>query len=200
MAFMYYYPPPQPYAETRIHETFPEHHWPLDQPAHKVAHNLKEWFGPIEAGIPTRALHADVRETEQRFYVDIELPGAQKKDVTIKWVNDASLLITANIGRPTLEEPKETQDEVEAGAQNGGQVGSSGGVEIGDHHGAVHLLSHGRQLGHYARSFYFAVDIDHDTIDTHLRDGLLRIRVDKKPHAQKAAREVEVKHDDTVSA
>jgi HSP20 family molecular chaperone IbpA len=194
MAFNPYYPRAAPYPETFIHETFPEHHWPLDQTGHKVGHALKGWFAPVEGTSPMRALHADVRETQQKFYVDVEVPGIQKKDLTVEWVNDSSLLVTANMERPAIEEVKEKQPEAAAGAQGTGHEEST----TADHHGAVHLLSHGRHLGRRASCFNFAADIDHDTMQANLKDGLLRIRMDKKPHAQKPARKVEVEHHETA--
>jgi HSP20 family molecular chaperone IbpA len=75
---------------------------------------------------------------------------------------------------------------------------SSKNVKTADQHGSGHLLAHGRQLGDCASSFYFAVDIDHDTMEATLKDGLQRIQVDKEAHAQKPARKVEVKHQDTA--
>jgi HSP20 family molecular chaperone IbpA len=197
MAFNPYYPRPAPYPETTIHETFPEHHWPLDHTGHKVGHALKGWLSPVEGTAPMRPLHADVRETQQKFYVDVEVPGLLKKDLTVSWVNDASLLVSANIQRPDIEEV--TEKEAAAGEQSTEQENSGGNdLKTAEHHGPVHLLAHGRHLGPSAASFYFAADIDHDTMKANLKDGLLRIQVDKKPHAQKPAREVEVKHHETA--
>jgi HSP20 family molecular chaperone IbpA len=200
MAFNPYYPRAAPYPEITIHETFPEHHLPLDQTGHKIGHAIKGWFAGVEGTGPMRTLHADIRETQQKFYVDVELPGLQKKDLSVKWVNDATLLVTADIQRPNIEEVKEKQDDVAAGVHSTDQEKSNNG-SIGiaaDHHGPIHLLSHGRHLGRCASSFFFTADIDHDTMEANLKDGLLRIQVNKKPHAQKPAREVEVKHHDTA--
>jgi HSP20 family molecular chaperone IbpA len=200
MAFNPYYPRFAPYPETTIHETFPEHHWPLEQPVHKVGQALKGWFAPVEGTAAMRTLHADVRETQQRYYVDVELPGLQKKDLTVKWVNDASLLVTANVQRPDIEEVKGNQQELGAGLQSTDQeTSSSTRVETADHHVPIHLLTHGRHVGRCAGSFYFVADIDHDTMEANLKDGLLRIQVSKKLHAQKPAREVEVKQHDAAS-
>jgi HSP20 family molecular chaperone IbpA len=199
MAFNPYYPRPAPYPETKIHETFPEHHWPLEQTSHNIGHAVKGWFAPVDGTAPIHTLHADVRETQQKFYIDVEVPGLQKKDLMVEWVNDASLLVTANIKRPDVEEEEEKEHDAGADVQNTDQKEtSSGSIKVADRHGPVHLLAHGRQLGRCANSFYFAVDVDHDTMEANLKNGLLRIQVNKKPHAQKPVREVEVKHHDAA--
>ena len=182
MAMYYIYNRP-PYDTTVVSQTFPEHHFPLEHTRHKVGHAISDFFSPFD-GPHFLTPRADIRETAKKFYIDIELPGVSSKDkVGVKWTNDMTLLVDVIIKRPEINEDQEELSEADKEARKG--------------QNAVHLLSHGRQIGQLVRSFYFSVEVEHETMEAKLAYGLLSIVVEKKPHEQKKAKTVEVEHLDS---
>ncbi|KAF2421469.1 HSP20-like chaperone [Tothia fuscella] len=170
----YYYYTPPPFQTTFIDKSFPQRHWPLDNTRHKP--------------------RADVRETVQGFYIDVELPGlGAKEELKLNWTNNRTLLIDATLKRPEIsiegQSPKidvnqaATQTEDETGALKAQTVQHS-----------VHQTIKERHMGTYSRAFFFGVEVVHETLEASLKYGLLRISVQKSPEEHKELKEIQVKH------
>jgi len=179
---IYPYYPVFLYDTTVVDPTFPNHHWPLEHTRHSLglaAHAVGEFFNPYE-GHTAITPRSDIRETEKRFYIDVELPGLLNSNgLKVKWLNRRTLYIEANTERPQVPEEKELLKIEGKGAKT---------------ENSVHQLAYGRHIGQFVRSFYFGTDVDQDSIKTSLAAGLLSIAVEKKAHEQGAAKSIEVSH------
>jgi hypothetical protein len=104
MSFYYVYPPSLGYPYTHVPQTFPEHHWPLEHSRNKVGHALHDFF-VAEPGSENHLPRADIRETPDKYSIDIELPGLEKIDKTaIKWTHAWALTVCTDIDRPDIKE------------------------------------------------------------------------------------------------
>jgi HSP20 family molecular chaperone IbpA len=171
MAYFYPVITPPPYVTTTLSETFPGHHFPLQNTAHKIGHAL-HGLSPV-----TLNPHIDVRETMKQYYIDVELPGvSDRKDLKLFWTSAGTLLLEATTTRPPIPEEPEAES-AKAHPDDAAQV---------------HHTVRERGIGLHARSFNFAVPVERDQMKATLEAGLLRIVVPKHPTAQKEAKHVDV--------
>jgi len=181
--------PPEPYLTSYVGKTFPEHHLPLHQARHKLSHGLHEWIKPYEREVHTP--HSDIRETAEKYYIDVELPGCGDKDkFTLKWTNKKTLLVVAEIKRPVVEGETEEQKPEGESSKVGTADNNAPYCDVGC---PVHYIERERKIGTFARAFNFYVDVDHDKIDAKLHHGLLSIVLPKKEVAPHEPAEVSVK-------
>jgi hypothetical protein len=126
--------------------------------------------------------------------------------LTLVWVDDRTLVVKAHIHRPAIK-PNE-EEEKDSGAENvvvedkfkqkeikpTEAEGKATPVSVEDN--PVHLITGGRRIGNLVQSFYFNVDVSHNTLEASISHGLLRIFLEKISHAQKEAKMVVIKHGD----
>jgi HSP20 family protein len=98
----------------------------------------------------------DIREDQDHFYVEAELPGFKKDDVDITLENQ------------TLTIAAERREESKPG---GGPAGNS---NKGD------LLLHERRYSRFLRSFTLPPTVDEQTVNAKLADGVLTITLNKR--------------------
>ena len=99
MAMMtpYYEPLPTMYLPDTFEGPHQSHHHPLFMWRHKAGRFLHN--PDLETHIP----NTDARETHEAYYLDIELPGVDKKSIiSIKWVSTRTVLVQARTDRPCL--------------------------------------------------------------------------------------------------
>ncbi|KAH8646281.1 hypothetical protein BX600DRAFT_477426 [Xylariales sp. PMI_506] len=179
MAYLDFLPPDR-YPTTYVRDTFPESHWSFEWPRHKVADAIHDFIHPFEQDV--RTPHADIRETTEKYYIDIELPGLANMDgFSVKWTNPRTLLVEAQIMRPNIE-GSDLLSKNES---------SKGGLDK-DLPGGVHFLARERRVGVFARAFHFSVEINQDEMQADMQYGLLRLVV-PKVHDKEPVRQVEVK-------
>ncbi len=113
----------------------------------------------------------------------------------MKWINSLTLLVEATTKRPDIDIPADEQ--AVAAPVEGSTIKEGEGMDVKKEENpedSVHMLTHGRHIGHYARSFYFCVEVDQKSMRAKLSNGLLSISVQKRPHEHKEAKTVEVEH------
>ncbi|KAH8651286.1 hypothetical protein BX600DRAFT_441721 [Xylariales sp. PMI_506] len=175
---------PERYQTTFLRDTFPEMHWPLAHQRQRLGHVIHDLIHPFEEDV--RTPHTDIRETAEKYYIDVELAGlVAKEDYSLKWTNSRTLLVQAQIKRPQLPE------EVAAASL----PERTPGFDVEPR--KFHFLARERGIGTFARAFYFNVDVDHDRIEAQLQAGLLRLVLLKKEPEHMLAKDVEVKHVDS---
>jgi len=207
MAFFYSYPEIEPYPTTYVAHTYPEkghhlHHIPMGYLAHK-AHTIFH-DRDREVHLPK----ADIRETSQNYYIEIELPGIKEKSqLHLRWTTMRTLLLTSFIARPEIpeseleddspasatEEPP-SQHEQQTPPQKNGTASDMEGADLAPSLSAAtkttatsqsppkkeaHLTLHERLVGELMRAFNFPVDVDRDNTHAKLDAGLLRVVVPK---------------------
>ena len=96
-------------------------------------------------------MKTDVRETDDAYEVDIDLPGFKKDEVTAQ-LNDGYITISASKGLDKDEKDKKTGK----------------------------YIRKERYAGSMSRSFYVGEDVTQDEISAKFENGILQLRVPKK--------------------
>ena len=96
-------------------------------------------------------MKTDVRETDDAYEVDIDLPGFKKDDVTAQ-LNDGYITISASKGLDKDEKDKKTGK----------------------------YIRKERYAGSMSRSFYVGEDVTQDEISAKFENGILQLKVPKK--------------------
>ena len=184
---------------TFLQSTFPEHRHMFEQTRHKIGH----FFGSLHDDSPPiyNKPRADVRETAEKYYIDVEVPGLESKEkLVLKWTNTRLLLIEATIDRPPIEPPSKEAEKSEAPAAAVSAAPDTVSQPVAEADPAaeseatetkksteekkeipVHLTVHERRVGKFLRTFSFPVGVDHHSVLAQLQHGLLRLIVNKLP-------------------
>ncbi|KAK9236523.1 HSP20-like chaperone [Lipomyces kononenkoae] len=105
----------------------------------------------------------DIKETERAFLLEGELPGVEKDNLDIEFVDNHTLRVKGHV-----ERSKEFQEE---GAE---AVGGGEGKRPSSGYWATE-----RVIGDFSRSFKFPDNVDPSSVKAELRNGLLEINVPK---------------------
>jgi len=132
----------------------------------------------------------DIRDTDKEYFIDIELPGVGDKDaIKIEWTSNRDLSISGEIDRPSIPDDSDGH----AGQRKQSETGTR--TAEGDwipprkpHSGKPTLLTAERKVGPFRRHFTFPVEVDMEKLKAKLDNGLLVIRVPKKPNAYGSGR------------
>jgi HSP20 family molecular chaperone IbpA len=195
----YYFYPPELWQTTYINRSFPEHHLPFENARHKIASGIHDF---VHHNYP--APKADIRETLNHYYIDIELPGIEKRDeIKLKWINSQSLFLEAEkTSRAVVEgdDSKTAKPEVskevaapESQETNQGIQNDHEQKEDKPHH-PVHNLVRERDLGKLKRAFNFSVSVDRESMSAKLHHGMLEITLAKKDDDKEPKTDVHVEH------
>jgi len=183
MSFYYLYQP-EAYFTTYLDKTFPSHHLPFEKSRHKLGHFMKSIGEGWDDSL--RKPQADVRETVDKYHIDVELPGLETKEhLKLKWTSARTLLIEAELTRPKIEGQEGESLQMEKGKEQ--EVEES--LE-----NTVHLTVKERYVGPAIRAFDFPVDVEREGLEAVLKFGLLRIVVPKMEHGKAKENHIEVKH------
>jgi len=176
MENVYFYPPPLWNPNTLVNETYPERHFPLEDARHTLGHTIHDFF--IDPDGATYTPRADIRETPQKYYIDVEFPGlGSAADLLIRWSNPRVIVISGNIRRNLIPEDKQL-----AAAPDTDDDANTQHLRKKDN--LVHYLKRERHIGKSIRAFEFVAEVDHDSLMVKLQHGLLKISIDKKPHEE----------------
>jgi len=107
----------------------------------------------------------DVRETENAYVIEAELPGFEEKDIQIRL--DGNTL--------TIESRRE--DEKKAPEQNASEDART--------NANGNYLIREREISTFSRSFKLPENIDHEGISASFKNSVLSMEIAKKPEAQK---------------
>lgn len=112
-----------------------------------------DFFEPFWGGTgvrPVSAMKTDIKELENGFEIEMDLPGFQKSDITAE-LKDGYLTI-----RAAHTEEHEKKDE-----------------------GKTYIRKE-RYSGHYERSFYVGDQVTEEDVKARFKDGVLTMEVPKK--------------------
>lgn len=115
----------------------------------------KELFGrrnPLYGKHAKNIMKTDIRECDNAYEMDIELPGFKKEDVSAKLEN-GYLTISAAKG---LEKDEKTDKDV--------------------------YIRRERYAGQCARTFYIGEDVQQEDIKAKFEDGILKVTIPKVEH------------------
>jgi len=108
-----------------------------------------EYFPTLSARSPV----VDVREKDNRYLIEVELPGVSEKDLRLELKNDLLTLST--------ERKEEGEEKDKAGK----------------------WIRRERRESFFSRSFELPEDADGEKIEAKFKDGLLTIELPRKPEA-----------------
>ena len=111
----------------------------------------------------------DVRETENAYVMDMELPGYDEKNIDIH-VDGANLSIASK----HEETREETSDKISERYQESERYQGSG----------TYLLKE-RRSSSFSRSFKLPENSDPETVSAVFKNGILSLEIKKRPEAQK---------------
>ncbi|KAJ9269682.1 hypothetical protein DTO212C5_4293 [Paecilomyces variotii] len=144
--------------------------------------------------VRTFAPKFDVRESQEGYYLDGELPGVNQKDVEIEFSDAETLVIKGRSERestktnvdenqkqieghkshqPTVEDEEESAETTNAVTKSDKQVAKQ--TEQPQH---KYWISE-RSIGEFQRTFTFPTRVDQDNVKASLKNGILSIFVPK---------------------
>jgi HSP20 family protein len=121
-------------------------------------------------GSPLAALAGygvDIRETPDHYYAEVDLPGFKRDEIDIS-LEGGTLTITA-------EHREETPEPAQ---QSGGEKKASQSSR-----NATYLLRE-RRIQRYVRSFTLPADVDDQSVEAKLEDGVLKITLKKREESK----------------
>ena len=113
----------------------------------------KHFFGernPLYGKHAKNIMKTDVKETDNSYELDIDLPGFKKEDINVQLDN----------GYLTIAASKSLEKE--------------------DEHEKSHYIRQERYSGSMSRSFYVGKDVKQEEIHAKYEDGILKLAVPKK--------------------
>jgi HSP20 family protein len=185
--------PPEMYFTTFLNSKFPEH----DNALRMTRHTMGSFTTSINSQQPWQVPRADVTESKDKFFIDVELPGVEStQNIKVKWTNSRTLLMDANLGKLAVHTVVAPGNETE---QHGCKSTNVDGTAITTGSGsinvdsaqrkdknssrnkaeAIHMTVHERWQGHTVRAFCFPVDVNSEAVEAHLKAGVLRMMIPK---------------------
>ncbi len=105
---------------------------------------------PFFEGTESKVMKTDIKEKKDKYLIDIDLPGYEKKDIKME-ISDGYLTVHASVN-------KEVDDEKDKGK----------------------YVRKERYVGECSRSFYVGDNVTEDEIKAKFKNGTLTIEVPKK--------------------
>ncbi|KIX08073.1 uncharacterized protein Z518_02728 [Rhinocladiella mackenziei CBS 650.93] len=146
-----------------------------------------------ETASRTFAPRFDVKEAQDRYILEGELPGIDQKNVTIEFADEQTLTIKGRTERykeegqrPTeATEVREGEGHVESSSK---EVTTTGPKEVGKHEPQHTYWVSERSVGEFARSFSFPNPVDQEHVKASLKNGILSVIVPKLERAKSSKR------------
>ncbi|KAJ5572421.1 hypothetical protein VI817_007215 [Penicillium citrinum] len=110
----------------------------------------------------------DVRESEEAYHLDGELPGIYQKDIDIEFSDPQTLVVKGRTEREYHAEPKDDNGAEDTAAE-GGKTAAVG----------HRFWASERSVGEFQRTFSFPARVDQDAVKATLKNGILSVLVPK---------------------
>lgn len=127
----------------------------------------------------------DVRETDDAYHLDGELPGAAQKDVDIEFTEPQTIVIKGRVERhyhpantDTTGKQPQVEDETEGAINDIAKAGEKQVTKSVSGEKPRYWVSE-RSVGEFQRTFSFPSRVDQDRVRANLRDGILSVVVPK---------------------
>ncbi|KAF4186350.1 hypothetical protein CNMCM7927_005584 [Aspergillus lentulus] len=127
----------------------------------------------------------DVRETNDAYLLDGELPGIAQKDIDIEFSDNETLVIKGRSEREyhsgTPEQPTQESSDDKQKEKESTEMVKSGDKQVSKNDNKKHRYwVSERSVGEFHRTFQFPTPVDHDNVKASLKNGILSIVVPKK--------------------
>lgn len=125
----------------------------------------------------------DVRETDEAYHLDGELPGISQKDIDIEFSDHQTLVVKGRIEREYNNEPQaEAVSDHKATVED--ETPDSQEIQKKDATKPNHRYwAHERSIGEFQRTFSFPSRVDQDAVKAGLKNGILSIVIPKSTAA-----------------
>lgn len=138
----------------------------------------------------------DVKEVQDKYILEGELPGIDQKDVVLEFADEQTLTIKGRTEHHREEGHKpvpanDSKEETAGPASATKEVTTTGPKEVAKHEPQHTYWVSERSVGEFARSFSFPNPIDHDNVKASMKSGILSITVPKLQKA-KTSRKIEI--------
>ena len=134
-----------------------------------------DFLAPIGMSKEAEKFKTDIKETESEYIISADLPGVEKKDISVNYKNKY-IVITAK-----REEEHEEKDE----KANKDEANK-------DKKKQHSYLRKEKTYGEFSRSFYFD-NIQPDKINAKFENGVLKVELPKEVKEEDKATKVEIK-------
>ena len=116
-----------------------------------------------------RAMRTDIRETEDYYEMETDLPGYRKDEVSVK----------LDKGYLTIRAGRDEKDETKAENAESNETGAEPKVEP-----AGRYIRRERFTGTMSRTFYIGETVQQEDIRARFENGILTLRIPKKPRKE----------------
>jgi HSP20 family molecular chaperone IbpA len=114
----------------------------------------------------------DVRESEDSYHLDGELPGIAQKDINIEFTDSHTLVVKGRTEREYHSEPQE-------GASNDDTTVAKTSDQTETSKPSHRFWASERTVGEFQRTFTFPGRINQDNVKASLKNGILSIVIPK---------------------
>lgn len=196
----------------------------LDRLTSDMNSHFTETLGPDWQKSLTRAPKVDIKETDKAYIIEGELPGVERKDIKLDWVDDSTLVLksesrTEKVSQPQLEgsqaqgrieggDAKTSNDVQMSGANKDAAPAADGEKSVTTTNASqdvakptekkpIHHLTE-RSFSSYQRVFHFPGEVKHDDVKANLKNGVLTVtvpKVVKEAEPEKKSRSVTIEED-----
>jgi HSP20 family molecular chaperone IbpA len=153
---------------------------------------LDDYEGRRKPQPPTFAPAFDVRELDDSYHLDGELPGVDQSNIEIEFTDAHTLVIKGHTERnyynnnedmapsrspsPGWHQPTVEDEDAESIATTADTVSSHGKAQPSP----VHFWASERSTGDFQRTFSFTARVDQDSVRASLKNGILSVVVPKQ--------------------
>jgi HSP20 family protein len=153
----------------------------------EMQRNLATSETPVQSFTP----RFDVKEEQDAYHLEGEMPGIAQKDIEIEFADEQTLTIKGRSERYVEqgEKPKQIESPIAAEKQDGEaksteavtatQNGETSVAKTDGHSGPTYWMAE-RSIGEFKRSFNFPHRVDQDAVKASLKNGILSIVVPKE--------------------
>ena len=135
---------------------------------------------------------ADVSETQENYFIELELPGVAAEDVEVS-LHDGVVTIAGHRANPfaghaadhQTAEGTETTEQLPDDTQSNAAAGVAGEE-------APRLHRSERRYGKFERRFRLPKDAEAEAVKAYSKDGVLRVSIGRRQEAARRAIEVQV--------
>jgi len=135
----------------------------------------------------------DVRELNDAYYLDGELPGVDQSNIEIEFIDPQTLVIKGHTERsyqdnknknktrwhqPTVQDDEDDSTETPAAAAAATSLTTSDRVQAQSD--SFHYWASERSVGEFQRTFTFPTRVDQDGVRASLKNGILSVVVPKQ--------------------
>lgn len=142
--------------------------------------------GQQSSSIRAFAPRFDVREGEDAYHLDGELPGIAQKDIDIEFSDAQTLVIKGRVEREYHSEPADQTSTTDQQQQRKDDSTSKEVAKTGDKQVAKsseqqkhRFWVSERSVGEFHRAFTFPTRVDQDRVKASLKNGILSVVVPK---------------------